>query len=69
MFWGLHVYLSLPIAGAGLALAILYLNGLTFGNSILTAHLLHRGMSVQSIGLFRGLAAVLGLAGTWLFYA
>jgi iron-regulated transporter 1 len=69
IFGGLHVYLSLPIAGAGLALAILYLNGLTFGNGILTAHLLHRGMPVQSIGLFRGLAAVLGLAGTWVFYA
>jgi iron-regulated transporter 1 len=69
MFGGLHTYLSLPIAGAGLALAILYLNGLTFGNGILTAHLLHRGMPLEAIGLFRGLAAVLGLAGTWVFYA
>lgn len=68
LFHGLHVYLSLPIMGAGLALALLYLNGLTFGNGILTAHLLHRGMHLEQIGIFRGLAAVFGLAGTWIFH-
>lgn len=64
---GIKVYLSLPASGAGLALAVLYLNGLTFGNGIMTAHLLHYGMSVQHVGLWRGLAAVVGLAGTWVF--
>ena len=66
-FSGLKLYLSLPASGAGLALAILYLNALTFGNGIMTAHLLHRSMSMERIGLWRGLAALAGLAGTWVF--
>lgn len=66
--YGFKAYLSLPASGAGLALAVLYLNGLTFGNGILSAHLLHRELSVEHIGLLRGLAAIVSLAGTWVFY-
>ena len=67
-FAGLNLYLSLPASGAGLALSFLYMNALTFGNGIMTAHLLHRAMSLESIGLWRGLAALAGLAGTWIFH-
>ena len=64
----LKVYVSLPASGAGLALSVLYLNALTFGNGIMTAHLLHRSMPMEQIGLWRGLSALAGLAGTLAFH-
>ncbi|KAI2511154.1 Ferroportin1 (FPN1) [Fragilaria crotonensis] len=66
-FSSLKLYISLPASGAGLALSVLYLNALTFGNGIMTAHLLHRAMPMERICLWRGLAALAGLAGTWVF--
>jgi solute carrier family 40 (iron-regulated transporter), member 1 len=53
---------------AGLGLAFIYANPLTFGNGILTTYLLNRGgMSLHTIGLLRGLAAGMGLLGTFAF--
>lgn len=61
------IYWRQPCAGAGLALALLYANALTFGNGVLTAYLLSRGLAAQWIGLWRGVAAVVGLFGTCAF--
>jgi Ferroportin1 (FPN1) len=48
----LQLYLSLPASGVGLALSFLCMDALTFGNGIMTAHLLHRAVSLESIGLW-----------------
>jgi hypothetical protein len=43
-----------------------YLNALTFGG-IMTAYLVWRGMSMEAIGIWRGVAAAIGLFGTFVF--
>jgi iron-regulated transporter 1 len=43
-----------------------YLNVLTFGG-IMTAYLVWRGMSLEAIGIWRGVSAAAGLAGTFVY--
>jgi iron-regulated transporter 1 len=65
---GLHVYFQQNICWAGLSLALLYLNVvLTFGG-IMTAYLVWRGMNMESIGIWRGIASAAGLAGTFVYH-
>jgi iron-regulated transporter 1 len=61
---GLSIYMNQTISWAGIALAILYMNALTFGNGILTGYLLYRGMKLELVGTCRGIASVIGLLGT-----
>lgn len=63
----LVIYFSQPICWAGFSLALLYLNVvLTFGG-IMTAYLVWRGMSMEFIGLWRGVSSLAGLAGTFIY--
>lgn len=65
---GLTVYFSQSICWAGFALALLYLNvALTFGN-ITTVYLVWRGIGMEEIGLWRGIASAMGLAGTFVYH-
>mmetsp|Transcript_15838 Transcript_15838/g.45450 ORF Transcript_15838/g.45450 Transcript_15838/m.45450 type:complete len:371 (+) Transcript_15838:894-2006(+) len=64
---GMRVYLKQPIASGGIALALLYLNILTFG-AIMTAYLVWRGMRLQTIGVWRGISSAVGLMGTFVFH-
>jgi solute carrier family 40 (iron-regulated transporter), member 1 len=66
MFYGVRIYFQQPVAAAGVALSFLYFNALTFGG-IMTAYLLSRGMSMSSVGLWRGLSAISGLCGTFVY--
>jgi solute carrier family 40 (iron-regulated transporter), member 1 len=66
MCYGVRIYFQQPVAAAGVALSFLYLNALTFGG-IMTAYLLSRGMSMSSVGLWRGLSAISGLCGTFVY--
>jgi len=61
------IYFDQSISLAGLALALLYLNVLTFG-AIMTAYLVSRGMSFQSVGYWRGISSIIGLSGTLAFH-
>jgi len=54
------------IVWCGLALALLYLNILTFG-AIMTGYLVWRGTNLESIGFWKGVSAVMGLFGTFAF--
>lgn len=64
----LVIYFQQPICWAGFSLALLYLNVvLTFGG-IMTAYLVWRGMSLQAIGLWRGVSSAAGLAGTFIYH-
>jgi iron-regulated transporter 1 len=65
---GLHIYMEQAISWAGLALALLYMNSLTFGNGIMMAYLLYRGMKLELVGTCRGVASVIGLLGTLLYH-
>ena len=56
-------YFQQPIAYGGLALAILYINVLSFG-PLMTAYLVSEGMALETVGLLRGISAALGLLGT-----
>lgn len=57
-----------PVCWAGVGLALLYLNALTFGNGIMTAYLLYRGMDLSSVGALRGVASAIGLCGTFVYH-
>jgi solute carrier family 40 (iron-regulated transporter), member 1 len=59
-----RVYISQSVALFGLALAVLNINPLTFGNGIMTTYLLSRGMALERVGLLRGLSAAVGFFGT-----
>lgn len=61
---GISLYMQQSCAWSGLALAVLYMNTLTFGNGIMTTYLLHHNLSLAVIGLLRGIAAAIGLLGT-----
>jgi solute carrier family 40 (iron-regulated transporter), member 1 len=61
---GLVVYMQQSSAWAGIALALLYVNTITFGNGIMTTYLLHHGVRLETVGLIQGLAAAIGLVGT-----
>jgi len=63
---GWKIYMEQPVAWGGLALALLYLNILCFG-AIMTAYLVWRGMHLETIGVWRGISAVIGLLGTFAF--
>lgn len=63
----LKIYFSQSIAMLGLGLAFLYMNPLTFGNGILMAYLLSRGVAMQRVGVLRGIASVIGLLGTHMY--
>ena len=65
---GLRIYFSQPVCWAGFSLALLYLNVvLTFGG-IMTAYLVWRGMKLEVIGLWRGVASAAGLTGTFVYH-
>ena len=63
---GLDLYLQQPISFAGIGAAILYLNVLSFG-TIMTAYLVFRGMSYESIGMLRGISSTIGIIGTFAY--
>ena len=64
----LEVYFSQSICWAGFSLSLLYLNvALTFGN-IMTGYLVWRGISMEMIGLWRGVASAAGLGGTFVYH-
>jgi solute carrier family 40 (iron-regulated transporter), member 1 len=58
---GLHLYLAQPIGAAGISLALLYFNVLTFG-SLMTAYLVSRGMGLETVALWRGVRTRLCVA-------
>lgn len=62
-YYGFWTYWQQPVAAAGLALSLLYLNALTLG-TLMIAYLLSRGMAMKTVGLWRGLSAISGLCGT-----
>lgn len=67
-FDDLEVYFSQSICWAGFSLSLLYLNvALTFGN-IMTGYLIWRGISMEMIGLWRGVASAAGLGGTFVYH-
>lgn len=59
--WSISIYCEQPGAIAGLSLALLYANSVTFGNGMLTAYLLNEGMSAGTIAVFRGISSLIGL--------
>ena len=59
--WALFLYLEQPIAPAGISLALLYANSVTFGNGMLSGYLLSRGVEAKMIGIYRGIASAVGL--------
>lgn len=63
---GLGIYINQPIAFGGFALSLLYLNVLSFG-ALMTAYLVFKGMSYQTIGILRGFSSVIGLMGTFAY--
>jgi iron-regulated transporter 1 len=67
MTQGLRKFFEQPCAPAGLGLALLYLNTLTFGNGIMQTYLLFRGMKLESVGVLRGIASAIGLLGTFVY--
>lgn len=68
IFQNLHIYMRQPkgIAWGGIGLAFLYFNVLSFGG-IMTTYLVSRGMSLKTIGLWRGISSAIGLLGTGVF--
>eukprot|EP00980_Cylindrotheca_fusiformis_P017913 scaffold5684_cov71-Cylindrotheca_fusiformis.AAC.2 len=62
----LQVYASQTMAWAGLGLALLYFNVLTF-SGMMTAYLVSCGMSKFTIGIWRGISSIVGLLGTFVF--
>lgn len=63
---GLDLYLQQPISFGGIAAAILYLNVLSFG-TMMTAYLVFKGMSFESIGVLRGISSTIGIIGTFAY--
>lgn len=64
---GLSIYLRQPVTYAGIALALLYFNVLTFGG-LMTAYLVSKGMDFDTIGIWRGVSCVIGICGTLYFH-
>eukprot|EP00639_Heterosigma_akashiwo_P003212 CAMPEP_0194566734 /NCGR_PEP_ID=MMETSP0292-20121207/5493_1 /TAXON_ID=39354 /ORGANISM="Heterosigma akashiwo, Strain CCMP2393" /LENGTH=514 /DNA_ID=CAMNT_0039416367 /DNA_START=134 /DNA_END=1678 /DNA_ORIENTATION=- len=62
----LHVYATQRMVWAGLGLALLYFNVLTFAG-MMTAYLVSCNMSLAAIGVWRGVASLVGLVGTFAF--
>eukprot|EP00559_Dactyliosolen_fragilissimus_P003059 CAMPEP_0184864522 /NCGR_PEP_ID=MMETSP0580-20130426/15261_1 /TAXON_ID=1118495 /ORGANISM="Dactyliosolen fragilissimus" /LENGTH=594 /DNA_ID=CAMNT_0027363353 /DNA_START=71 /DNA_END=1855 /DNA_ORIENTATION=- len=62
----LKIYITQPVFYGGIALAILYFNVLTFGG-IMTAYLTFRNVTFGTIGVWRGIAALVGLCGTFIY--
>ncbi|GMH77715.1 hypothetical protein TL16_g07505 [Triparma laevis f. inornata] len=60
------IFFSSKVALPGLALALLYINIMSYG-SIMLAYVSWRGMSAPLIGLTRGISATIGLLGTIAF--
>mmetsp|Transcript_16686 Transcript_16686/g.38295 ORF Transcript_16686/g.38295 Transcript_16686/m.38295 type:complete len:551 (-) Transcript_16686:1302-2954(-) len=68
MFCDLQVYFSQSVCWAGFSLSLLYLNVvLTFGN-IMTVYLVWRGIHLEVIGFWRGIASAAGLSGTFVYH-
>jgi len=63
----LTIYFGQPISLAGFSLSLLYLNVLSFGG-IMTAYLVSRGMSFNTVGFWRGISSLIGLCGTVAFH-
>ena len=60
--WAPMLYLQQSVAPAGICLALLYANCITFGNGILSAFLLSQGLGPgKTAGLFRGISSAVGL--------
>uniref|UniRef100_A0A7S2UAM0 Solute carrier family 40 member n=1 Tax=Attheya septentrionalis TaxID=420275 RepID=A0A7S2UAM0_9STRA len=59
----IKTYMHQPISGGALALALLYLNALCPGG-LMTAYLVWRGLRLDAIGTWQGIASVVGLLGT-----
>mmetsp|Transcript_17486 Transcript_17486/g.38253 ORF Transcript_17486/g.38253 Transcript_17486/m.38253 type:complete len:551 (-) Transcript_17486:139-1791(-) len=65
--WPIIVYLEQPSAPAGLSVALLYSNCITFGNGMLSAYLLNRHIQARTIGVLRGVSSAVGLLGTFVY--
>lgn len=63
---GLSLYVQQSIFLGGFSLSLLYLNILSFG-ALMTAYLVWRGLSYETIGTLRGISAIIGLMGTIAF--
>jgi iron-regulated transporter 1 len=63
----LQVYFRQPVALAGLGLALLYFNVLTF-SGMMTAYLVSKGMALSTIGMWRGVASTVGLLATCIYH-
>ncbi|GAX26929.1 solute carrier family 40 (iron-regulated transporter), member 1 [Fistulifera solaris] len=63
----LIIYMKQDVAWAGLGLSLLYLNALTFGG-LMTGYLAWRGMRLETVGIWRGISAAVGLCGTFVFH-
>mmetsp|Transcript_17728 Transcript_17728/g.43729 ORF Transcript_17728/g.43729 Transcript_17728/m.43729 type:complete len:572 (+) Transcript_17728:275-1990(+) len=63
---GMKIFMSQEVSWAGISLSLLYSNVLTFG-AIMTAYLVWRGISLEQIGIWRGVSAAVGLAGTFVY--
>jgi len=59
-------YFRQPVAMAGLGFALLHLNALTLGG-LMTGALVWRGMRLETVGMWRGASAAVGLVGTVLY--
>mmetsp|Transcript_16347 Transcript_16347/g.26609 ORF Transcript_16347/g.26609 Transcript_16347/m.26609 type:complete len:549 (-) Transcript_16347:931-2577(-) len=62
----LQLYFAQSVVFAGLGLALLYFNVLTF-SGMMTAFLVSKGMSLSSIGMWRGFASTVGLLATCIY--
>mmetsp|Transcript_10233 Transcript_10233/g.22146 ORF Transcript_10233/g.22146 Transcript_10233/m.22146 type:complete len:527 (-) Transcript_10233:75-1655(-) len=63
---GLSIYFQQDIAAGGFALSLLYLNVLSVGE-LMTSYLIWRGLSLHLLGIWRGVASIIGLLGTALY--
>ena len=63
----LQLYFRQSMAFAGLGLALLYFNVLTF-SGMMTAYLVSEGMSISTIGMWRGFSSVIGLLATFFYH-
>jgi iron-regulated transporter 1 len=64
---GLTIYLEQSTSWGGLGLAMLYANALTFG-ALMTAFLVWKGMPTETVGMWRGVSAAMGLVGTVVYH-
>lgn len=62
-----QIYLKQSICGGGISFALLYLNVLSF-HDLMTAYLVWRGLSLEIIGVCRGIANAIGLLGTVVYH-